>query len=205
MPLPLSNARLCVGSRVRLTHGRLDIRCQLSTPALCRVGQTCRSRRCRSTLSSWQVRPCSSRKGAHELPTDTAPPSCAVFASLVAPFGGFFASGFKRAFKIKVRAVSRSACALRSPRTALTRARHHRMARLQDFGDSIPGHGGFTDRMDCQIIMGLFVYIYVTHVVSIGGGEGVSDLLVKAEALPSEQQVRAQRAHALCHESDVAC
>ncbi|KAK3256305.1 hypothetical protein CYMTET_34552, partial [Cymbomonas tetramitiformis] len=42
------------------------------------------------------------------------------FASIIAPFGGFFASGFKRAFKIK------------------------------DFGDSIPGHGGLTDRMDCQ-------------------------------------------------------
>lgn len=25
------------------------------------------------------------------------------FASLIGPFGGFFASGFKRAFKIKVR------------------------------------------------------------------------------------------------------
>ena len=36
----------------------------------------------------------------------------AVFASVIAPFGGFFASGFKRAFKIK------------------------------DFGDLIPGHGG---------------------------------------------------------------
>jgi phosphatidate cytidylyltransferase len=44
-----------------------------------------------------------------------------LFASIVAPFGGFFASGFKRAFKIK------------------------------DFGDSIPGHGGITDRMDCQV------------------------------------------------------
>lgn len=41
------------------------------------------------------------------------------FASLIAPFGGFFASGVKRAFKIK------------------------------DFGDSIPGHGGLTDRFDC--------------------------------------------------------
>jgi phosphatidate cytidylyltransferase len=40
----------------------------------------------------------------------------AVFSSLIAPFGGFFASGIKRAFKIK------------------------------DFGDSIPGHGGLTDR-----------------------------------------------------------
>lgn len=44
----------------------------------------------------------------------------AMFASIIAPFGGFFASGFKRGFKIK------------------------------DFGDSIPGHGGMTDRMDCQ-------------------------------------------------------
>jgi CDP-diglyceride synthetase len=40
----------------------------------------------------------------------------------VAPFGGFFASGFKRAFNIK------------------------------DFGHSIPGHGGMTDRMDCQYV-----------------------------------------------------
>ena len=43
-----------------------------------------------------------------------------LFGSVIAPFGGFFASGFKRGFKIK------------------------------DFGNSIPGHGGMTDRMDCQ-------------------------------------------------------
>ncbi|XP_076959450.1 phosphatidate cytidylyltransferase 1-like isoform X2 [Bidens hawaiensis] len=53
-----------------------------------------------------------------------------LFSSLIAPFGGFFASGFKRAFKIK------------------------------DFGDSIPGHGGLTDRMDCQMVMAVFAYIY---------------------------------------------
>ncbi|KAJ8431674.1 hypothetical protein Cgig2_007496 [Carnegiea gigantea] len=53
-----------------------------------------------------------------------------LFASIIAPFGGFFASGFKRALKIK------------------------------DFGDSIPGHGGFTDRMDCQMVMAVFAYIY---------------------------------------------
>lgn len=46
-----------------------------------------------------------------------------MMASFAAPFGGFFASGFKRAFKIK------------------------------DFGDSIPGHGGMTDRMDCQVCL----------------------------------------------------
>ncbi|OCH93762.1 hypothetical protein OBBRIDRAFT_789959 [Obba rivulosa] len=67
----------------------------------------------------------------------------ACFASLVAPFGGFFASGFKRAFGIK------------------------------DFGHSIPGHGGMTDRMDCQFLMGVFTYVYYSslirqHHVSVG-------------------------------------
>ncbi|GLB37451.1 putative phosphatidate cytidylyltransferase [Lyophyllum shimeji] len=66
------------------------------------------------------------------------------FASLVAPFGGFFASGFKRAFNIK------------------------------DFGHSIPGHGGMTDRMDCQFLMGVFTYVYYSslireHRVTVGG------------------------------------
>ncbi|KAK0554386.1 phosphatidate cytidylyltransferase [Tilletia horrida] len=63
----------------------------------------------------------------------------AAFASLIAPFGGFFASGFKRAFNIK------------------------------DFGDSIPGHGGLTDRFDCQFLMGLFSYVLIReHHVTIG-------------------------------------
>lgn len=53
-----------------------------------------------------------------------------LFASVIGPFGGFFASGFKRAFKIK------------------------------DFGDTIPGHGGFMDRFDCQLIMATFVHVY---------------------------------------------
>ncbi|KAG9125046.1 hypothetical protein FRC07_009189 [Ceratobasidium sp. 392] len=61
----------------------------------------------------------------------------ATFASLVAPFGGFFASGFKRAFDIK------------------------------DFGHSIPGHGGMTDRMDCQFLMGMFSYVYLSSVIRI--------------------------------------
>lgn len=68
----------------------------------------------------------------------------ATFASLIAPFGGFFASGLKRTFKIK------------------------------DFGHSIPGHGGMTDRMDCQFIMGFFTFMYyhsfiATHKVGLGG------------------------------------
>ncbi|PLW20187.1 hypothetical protein PCANC_09847 [Puccinia coronata f. sp. avenae] len=59
----------------------------------------------------------------------------ATFAGLVAPFGGFFASGFKRAFNIK------------------------------DFGHTIPGHGGLTDRFDCQFIMGVFTYFYYSSMV----------------------------------------
>lgn len=60
----------------------------------------------------------------------------ATFASLFAPFGGFFASGLKRTFKVK------------------------------DFGHSIPGHGGITDRVDCQIIMGSFTNLYFTTFIS---------------------------------------
>ena len=73
----------------------------------------------------------------------------ASFASLIAPFGGFFASGVKRAFRIK------------------------------DFGDTIPGHGGITDRFDCHGLMGFFIYIYLTSVVfrSADSFERVLDLV----------------------------
>ncbi len=37
--------------------------------------------------------------------------------------------------------------------------------RAQDFGASIPGHGGVTDRMDCQIMMGLFTFVYYSNFV----------------------------------------
>lgn len=70
----------------------------------------------------------------------------ATFASLVAPFGGFFASGTKRAFKAK------------------------------DFGDTIPGHGGITDRFDCQFVMGFFSCIYY-------------DTFIKTPAIPDLRAV----------------
>lgn len=58
--------------------------------------------------------------------------SLSLFSSLIAPFGGFFASGFKRAFKVK------------------------------DFSDTIPGHGGIVDRFDCQFLMAGFTNVYIS-------------------------------------------
>lgn len=56
----------------------------------------------------------------------------ATFASLVAPFAGFVASVIKRAYGRK------------------------------DFGTMLPGHGGFVDRLDCQLVLAPFVYFYLS-------------------------------------------
>lgn len=68
----------------------------------------------------------------------------------MAPFGGFFASGFKRAFKMK------------------------------DFSDSIPGHGGVADRVDCQIVNGLFAYLYLSSFIKNVANASVGALLETA-------------------------
>jgi phosphatidate cytidylyltransferase len=87
----------------------------------------------RQTLTFW---PASAFVGEAEVPTFEAAPiqlhgmGLALFASLIAPFGGFFASAIKRACGVK------------------------------DFGDMLPGHGGFTDRLDCQFIMALCVNVH---------------------------------------------
>jgi phosphatidate cytidylyltransferase len=93
----------------------------------------------------------------------------ATFASLIAPFGGFFASGLKRAFKIK------------------------------DFGDSIPGHGGMTDRMDCQFIMvprtlhfwlqGFFSHMYYQSFIAVRHVTVGSVLHTAVIALSPEEQI----------------
>lgn len=102
----------------------------------------------------------------------------ATFASLVAPFGGFFASGFKRAFNIK------------------------------DFGHSIPGHGGMTDRMDCQYVplpllsarsigaddtrfmMGIFAYTYYSSIIRIQNVSPGSILQTVVTSLTLEEQLQ---------------
>ena len=54
-----------------------------------------------------------------------------LFCSLIGPFGGFLASGLKRACKRK------------------------------NFGSFIPGHGGVLDRCDCMFLMAGFSYVYL--------------------------------------------
>ncbi|KAG7386411.1 phosphatidate cytidylyltransferase [Phytophthora pseudosyringae] len=54
----------------------------------------------------------------------------AIFASVVSPFGGFYASAIKRTYNLK------------------------------DFDSVIPGHGGVMDRMDCQLITNCFTTVY---------------------------------------------
>ena len=83
----------------------------------------------------------------------------ATFASLIAPFGGFFASGLKRTFKIK------------------------------DFGESIPGHGGITDRMDCQFIMGFFAFMYYQSFIAVYKASVGSVIETAITGLSPEEQL----------------
>ncbi len=83
----------------------------------------------------------------------------ALFASSIAPLGGLFASGFKRSIKIK------------------------------DFADTIPGHGGVTDRMDCEMLNGAFVYIYLSQFVFYDGAKIMDNILKKIRKLSLEEQI----------------
>jgi hypothetical protein len=78
--------------------------------------------------------------------------------------GGFFASGFKRAFKMK------------------------------DFGQTIPGHGGVTDRFDCQMIMAMFAYVYYWNYVASTDHTVGEALDVSIKQLPKASA----EAHAAC-------
>lgn len=88
-----------------------------------------------------------------------------IFASTVGPFGGFFASGFKRAFKIK------------------------------DFGDTIPGHGGFMDRFDCQVIMATFVNVYIHSFIRSPSPHKLFNQLLMFKQEDQEQFLRLVQNH----------
>ncbi|KAI4820679.1 hypothetical protein KUCAC02_028650 [Chaenocephalus aceratus] len=70
------------------------------------------------------------------------------FVSIMGPFGGFFTSGFKRAFKIKQQSNHMYCCLF-----------------FQDFANTIPGHGGIMDRFDCQYLMVTFVNVYIASFI----------------------------------------
>eukprot|EP00930_Biecheleria_cincta_P050671 TRINITY_DN35859_c0_g1_i1.p1 TRINITY_DN35859_c0_g1~~TRINITY_DN35859_c0_g1_i1.p1 ORF type:complete len:428 (-),score=60.99 TRINITY_DN35859_c0_g1_i1:45-1250(-) len=86
----------------------------------------------------------------------------AFFASFVAPFGGFLASGIKRAYDLK------------------------------DFGDLIPGHGGVMDRLDCQLLMLLCAYTYHQTFVRYSDPAEVAEDYVMAllAEMPHESKLR---------------
>ena len=51
-----------------------------------------------------------------------------------------------------------------------------------------PGHGGFADRFDCQILMMMFVYIYIQEIVK-GKINSLSSIVNYFAQLSSEDQL----------------
>merc|ERR1719454_494336 len=95
--------------------------------------------------------------GDHEvLPVQLHALALGTFASFVAPFGGFLASAIKRAYGVK------------------------------DFDSYLPGHGGLTDRMDCQFLMALCTWVYLHSFVM--DSSTVSGLFAHALLLEPAQQ-----------------
>ncbi|CAF1159559.1 unnamed protein product [Rotaria magnacalcarata] len=88
-----------------------------------------------------------------------------LFASSIGPFGGFFASGFKRAFRIK------------------------------DFAATIPGHGGFVDRFDCQIIMALFINVYISTFAHVASPHKILQQVLALTPESQEEFLRLLRNH----------
>ncbi|EEA07720.1 phosphatidate cytidylyltransferase family protein [Cryptosporidium muris RN66] len=82
-----------------------------------------------------------------------------IFTAFVAPFGGFFASGFKRALHIK------------------------------DFGTTIPGHGGITDRFDCQVLAGVFTFLYIRAFLFKNPKSFSLDFIISAAKLLSKPDI----------------
>eukprot|EP00216_Chloropicon_sp_CCMP2111_P005557 CAMPEP_0198247090 /NCGR_PEP_ID=MMETSP1446-20131203/46300_1 /TAXON_ID=1461542 ORGANISM="Unidentified sp, Strain CCMP2111" /NCGR_SAMPLE_ID=MMETSP1446 /ASSEMBLY_ACC=CAM_ASM_001112 /LENGTH=470 /DNA_ID=CAMNT_0043931415 /DNA_START=190 /DNA_END=1602 /DNA_ORIENTATION=+ len=154
----LSQFEWCTCSRTSFAKHRLECRTpELYVPTNFRPDDWIPAR-ISSILSQFELWPIDSETTFMVKPIMFHGAILAVFASLIAPFGGFFASGVKRALKIK------------------------------DFGHSIPGHGGLTDRMDCQIVMGLFSYVYLNNFVKIHR-ENATQILDKVLLLDPEEQL----------------
>merc|ERR1711998_13869 len=81
----------------------------------------------------------------------------AAFSSIIAPFGGFLASAIKRSYEVK------------------------------DFDSIIPGHGGITDRMDCQFLVALYTFVHYQAFV-MPASMTTSDLLGQVSLLPPAEQ-----------------
>lgn len=82
-----------------------------------------------------------------------------LFASVIAPFGGFFASAIKRAYKVK------------------------------DFDQLIPGHGGMTDRMDCQLLMALATSVHYKTFIEPLGASAIESIMQSVLALSTQDQL----------------
>lgn len=76
-----------------------------------------------------------------------------VWIAIVCPFGGFLASGYKRAFN------------------------------LDNYGKLIPGHGGILDRMDCEIVMCGFVYFIHKLSINNNEIMTINDIEIEANKL----------------------
>lgn len=113
--------------------------------------------------------------------------SMSVFSSVIGPFGGFFASGFKRAFKIKVSNDCVQSFFNETLRPLPETAIEILCLQLQDFGDIIPGHGGIMDRFDCQFLMATFVNVYISSFIRSASPQ---KLLAEVYNLKPEQQLQ---------------
>ena len=86
--------------------------------------------------------------------------AAAAFASIVAPFGGFFASAVKRACKIK------------------------------DYDSIIPGHGGVMDRFDCYPIMICSSWVFFTTFVAAPSLSYTYEEVAKHAATLSSEEIQ---------------
>jgi len=91
--------------------------------------------------SAWKKNTCRAHKLCRQ-PSAILSLSSPILIVCILSSGGFCASGFKRAFRMK------------------------------DFGDTIPGHGGVTDRFDCQVCGALNFCDHVHACQCLDGRDG---------------------------------